>query len=81
MLILKLFAKGFLLLTTSAFIFTGLMFFTDAFGLDVMPAVIHLAWSRSWWATVLTSSLMVGIGVACGVLLRYLTKRWNNELI
>jgi len=80
MLILKLFVKGFLLLATSAFIFTGLMFFTDAFGLDVIPAVMHLAWSRSWWATVLASSLMVGVGIACGLLLRHLTKRWNQDV-
>lgn len=80
MLILKLFAKGFLLLMTSAFIFTGMMLFTDAFGLNVMPAIMVLPWSHSWWEIVLTSSIMIIIGVACGLLLRYLTKRWNQDI-
>ncbi|OHE41513.1 MAG: hypothetical protein A2Y16_05590 [Tenericutes bacterium GWF2_57_13] len=78
--ILKMFVKGFLLLSTSIFIFSGMMIFTDALGLDVMPAIMVLPWSHSWWEIVLTSSIMIGVGTACGLLLRHLTKRWNQDV-
>lgn len=78
MAILKMFVRGFLLLLSSAFLFAGMMTLTDTFGFDILPLFSHEAGSGPWWGAFAVSLFCLGAGVASGLLLRYLTKRWDE---
>jgi|GEM_PF-2508630 len=79
MTVFRMCCKGLLLLAASSCLFTGMMYFADTVGLDVLPVLLQSAGSATWWFRMLIGFLMTGAGIAIGLGYRALKRRWNPD--